>query len=119
MPADSALIAKEVFREMLVDDGDLCVFPNIACVEVAAFQNRNSHCPEIAGRRRIHERLHVFTILGLVSFDGHLVIPFESMKERHARKAGVLDPGNRANAFQQVAIKAHGARYVVSSQRGR
>ena len=41
MPADRTLFAKEVLREMLIDDGDFCVLVNIAPVEIAAFQNRN------------------------------------------------------------------------------
>ena len=47
---------------------------DVAAVEIAAFQKRNSHGFEISRRERVHVSLHVFAILRLMAFDRHVAV---------------------------------------------
>ena len=51
--------------------------------EVAALEERDAHRLEVAGRQRVHERLHVLAVLGLVPFDRHRAVPLVAGQDRH------------------------------------
>ena len=50
MPADRALVFEEMLGELAIDDGDLGVPDDVTAIEIAAFQQRNSHRLEISRR---------------------------------------------------------------------
>ena len=50
----------------------------ICQLHMRAFEDGDTHGAKIAGRKRVHEGLHVLTILGLMALDGHRAVPFIS-----------------------------------------
>ena len=83
---DRARALEEMLREAPVDDHDLRVLLDVHPVEIAPLDDRDRHRLEIAGRQRIHERLHVFAVGGPVSLDGHRTVPFAAAQDRHVGK---------------------------------
>src|SRR5439155_5731819 len=88
----------------------------IAGIKIASLQNRDTHRLKVARRERIHERLHVFAVFGLVALNGCRTVPLVSMKQGHHRISGGSNTGNRSDAFPQIAIKIGGSWFIVSIQ---
>ena len=118
-PADRALVAEEVLRELAIDDRDLRVLDDVRRPEVAAVEQLDAHRLEVAGRKRVHERLHVLAVLGLVAFDRRGAVPLVAGQDRHAGMPGRLDPRRAAQAIEQLAVEIHRSRIVVSAERRR
>ncbi len=113
------LSAEEMLRELAVDDRDLRVLDDVRRPEVAAVEQLDAHRLEVAGRERVHERLHVLAVLGLVAFDRGGAVPFVAGQDRHAGMPGRLDPRRAAQAIEQLVVEIHRSRIVVSAQRRR
>ena len=104
MPAHGALVPEEVPREAAIDDRDFGVLFHIHHGEVAALEHRDPQRREVASRERVHERLHVFAVGCLVTFDGSPIVPFAPAQDRH--------DGKRRRCQAEEPERSHGvARY--------
>ena len=92
--ADGALAREEVLGEPAIDDRDRAVLVDVlSSAEVASFEKRHPHRLEVAGRQRVHERLHVFAVVGLMTLDAHGAVPLVAGQNRHGGIAADLTPG--------------------------
>src|SRR5439155_7296941 len=91
MAPDRALFAKIVSSEAAVDNGHLGILLHVARVKIAAFENGNSHGLEITRGERVHERLHVFPVFGLMALDRGAAVPLPSVQQRNGCKTCGLD----------------------------
>ena len=62
VPADRAPPLEEMLSEAAVDDRDRRLLLGIGRREVAPLEHRDLHRREVAGRERVHERLHVLAV---------------------------------------------------------
>ncbi len=107
-----------MIREAAIDDRNGGLLPGIARPEVAPFENRDLHRLEVIRRERVHERLHVLAVLGLMAFHPHSTVPLVAGKNRHGRQRGVLHARRRPQAIQQLRIEDLPAGIVVAALRG-
>src|SRR5271165_2260102 len=97
MTTYSSLIAEKVSSKASVDDRHVRVFAHVAPIEVAPFEQRDAHGLKIAGRDSIHERLHIFAILGWMALYGRPAVPFITAQQRFGGNAGRFDARNATN----------------------
>ena len=117
--ADGARPLEEVLGETAIDDRHGGVLLEVHPREIAAFEERNLHRLEVAGRQRVHERLHVFAIRSAVPLDRHGAVPLVAAQNGHGSHAGRRDARRRAQALEQTLIELHSARTVVAVERRR
>ena len=126
--ADRAGALEEVPRELLVDDRHSAAASGSASsnwlylirfAEVPTFENRDLHRLEVAGRQRVHERLHVLAVGRLVALDRHRAVPLVAAQNRHGGLAGRLHAGRRSQVLEQVTIELRAALVGVAVERRR
>ena len=117
--ADGARALEEVLGEAAIDDRHGRVLLEVHPREVPAFEERDLHRLEVAGRQRVHERLHVFAVRSAVPLDRHRAVPLVPAQDGHGGHPGRRDARRRAQAFEQILIELHPARTVVAVERRR
>ena len=86
--ADGARALEEVLGEAAVDDGDASSSSlKSARVKVAALEDRDLHRLEVAGRQRVHERLHVLAVGRTGGPRPTSAVPLVAAQDRHGSHA--------------------------------
>ena len=112
--ADRAAVAEIALRVAFVDDrhrvrrqilriADLR--PDVPIVEVAAGDERNAHCLEVAGADRVAVRVHALARLRLVAFHRHRAVPLVPLEQTDLREGHRGDARQRADAIQQLLVE--------------